>query len=129
MSKLAEFRALEQTLAAQLAELESMKSDASLKVEIEFESKLLGLMKEHDKSLKDIVAILDPQNTSSRIANKGPRAEKSTTEKKTRRLREMKRYKHPESGEIIETKGGNHTVLKEWKAKHGGDTVESWRQQ
>lgn len=35
MSKLAEFRALEQKLAAQLAELESLKNDNALKQEIE----------------------------------------------------------------------------------------------
>lgn len=37
MSRLAEFRALEQQLAAQLAELESLKNDDGLKREIEFE--------------------------------------------------------------------------------------------
>jgi hypothetical protein len=40
MSRLAEFRALEQKLAAQLAELESLKNDDGLKREIEFEKKL-----------------------------------------------------------------------------------------
>ncbi|MDG9812333.1 transcriptional regulator, partial [Pseudomonas juntendi] len=27
---------------------------------------------------------------------------------------------------IIETKGGNHKLLKEWKAQYGADEVESW---
>ena len=27
---------------------------------------------------------------------------------------------------VIETKGGNHKTLKEWKAKWGGDVVEGW---
>jgi hypothetical protein len=26
----------------------------------------------------------------------------------------------------VETKGGNHKTLKEWKAKYGSDKVESW---
>jgi hypothetical protein len=30
------------------------------------------------------------------------------------------------SDEVVETKGGNHKVLKEWKAEYGSDTVESW---
>lgn len=38
----------------------------------------------------------------------------------------MKTYKNPHSGEVIETKGGNHKTLKEWKAEHGSDLVESW---
>lgn len=37
MSRLAEFRKLEQQLAAQLAELETLKNDDGLKREIEFE--------------------------------------------------------------------------------------------
>lgn len=40
MSRLAEFRLLEQKLAAQLAELEALKNDDALKEEIEFEIKL-----------------------------------------------------------------------------------------
>jgi hypothetical protein len=27
---------------------------------------------------------------------------------------------------VVETKGGNHKTLKEWKTKHGADEVESW---
>jgi hypothetical protein len=38
------------------------------------------------------------------------------------------RYKNPSNGEIVETKGGNHKVLKAWKKEYGNDTVESWRQ-
>lgn len=45
-----------------------------------------------------------------------------------RKPREVKRYKHPHSGEIVETKGGNHKILKQWKQEHGSDVVESWLQ-
>jgi len=34
--------------------------------------------------------------------------------------------KTPHAGDVVETKGGNHKTLKEWKAKYGSDTVESW---
>lgn len=27
---------------------------------------------------------------------------------------------------VVETKGGNHKTLKEWKTKHGSDMVEGW---
>lgn len=52
MSRLAEFRALEQKLAQQLAELESLKNDDRLKREIEFEQKLRGLLGEYGYSLR-----------------------------------------------------------------------------
>jgi hypothetical protein len=38
----------------------------------------------------------------------------------------VKVYKNPHTGEVVETKGGNHKTLKEWKAEYGSDTVESW---
>lgn len=120
MSKLAEFRQLERHLAEQLAALEAMKGDKGLEQEIEFETKLRALLGEYNKSLKDITSILQPQpNTKpSRVA--------ATPEKATRKPRSVKVYKNPHTGEVVETKGGNHKTLKEWKAEHGSDTVESW---
>ncbi|PAA11841.1 histone-like nucleoid-structuring protein, MvaT/MvaU family [Pseudomonas fragi] len=119
MSRLAEFRALEQQLAAQLAELESLKNDDGLKREIEFEQKLRTLLGEYGYSLRYIVAILDPQSATRRI----PAAAET---KGTRKARSVKVYKNPHSGEVVETKGGNHKILKEWKAEYGADKVESW---
>lgn len=120
MSKLAEFRQLERHLAEQLAALEAMKGDRGLEQEIEFETKLRALLGEYSKSLRDIVSILDPQA--------GHRAGKKSAApvKATRKARMLKVYKHPHTGEVVETKGGNHKTLKEWKAEHGSDTVESW---
>ena len=49
-------------------------------------------------------------------------------EKTTRKSREVKVYKKPHNGEVVQAKGGNHAVLKAWKAERGSVTVESWRQ-
>lgn len=118
MSKLAEYRQLEKHLAEQLQALEALKGDAGLKAEIEFETKLRALLAKYGYSLKDIVNLLDPQ--ASR------RATVTKPSVGTRRARQVKIYKNPHNGEVVETKGGNHKTLKEWKAKHGSDTVESW---
>lgn len=117
MSRLAEFRAAEKALQEQMAQLEVLKKDAGLKREIEFEQKLVGLMKSYDKSFRDIIAILDPKADSRSTA---PAA------KQQRRPRAVKVYANPHSGELIETKGGNHRGLKAWKEQYGADTVESW---
>ena len=114
MSKLAVFRAAELALKEQLAQLEALKNDAGLKKEIEFEEKLKGLMKTYDKSLRDIIAILDP---TSRTGAAAP---------KQRRARVVKVYQNPHTGELIETKGGNHRGLKAWKEQYGAATVDSW---
>lgn len=120
MSKLAEYRQLERHLAEQLEALEAMKGDKALEQEIEFESKLRELLGEYNKSLKDIVSILDPQS-SSRSGKNQPAPAKAT-----RKARSVKQYKNPHSGEVVETKGGNHKTLKQWKAEYGAETVESW---
>jgi hypothetical protein len=120
MSRLAEFRALEQQLAAQLAELESLKNDSGLKREIEFETKLRDLLAAHSFSLRDVINILDPQSGKNR---KGAPV---AAEKATRKARSTKVYKSPLTGEVVETKGGNHKLLKAWKAQFGSEEVESW---
>ncbi|MEX5571544.1 histone-like nucleoid-structuring protein, MvaT/MvaU family [Pseudomonas lijiangensis] len=119
MSRLAEFRKLEQQLAAQLAELETLKNDDGLKREIEFEKKLRSLLSEYGYSLRNIIAILDPESASRR-------APAAVAEKSSRKPRQLKVYENPHTGERVETKGGNHKTLKEWKSQHGADEVESW---
>ncbi|MGS8279712.1 histone-like nucleoid-structuring protein, MvaT/MvaU family [Pseudomonas aeruginosa] len=121
MSRLVEFRRLEQQLAQQLAELEAMKNDGSIQAEMAFENKLRTLLCEYDYSLRDVISILDPQAGTRRQA---PQAQ----DKSTRKPREVKVYKNPHNGEVVQTKGGNHSVLKAWKAEHGTETVESWLQ-
>nr|WP_219730354.1 histone-like nucleoid-structuring protein, MvaT/MvaU family [Pseudomonas sp. CCOS 191] len=116
VSRLAEFRAAEKALKEQMAQLEALKKDAGLKREIEFEQKLVGLMKSYDKSLRDIIAILDPK-----AVTRAPAAVKQQ-----RRPRVVKVYANPHTGERIETKGGNHRGLKAWKEQYGAQTVESW---
>lgn len=119
MSRLAEFRQLEQKLAAQLAELEALKGSSELQKEIEFETKLRDLLATYGHSLRDVINILDPQASRRSAAPAG-------VERAPRRARQVKQYKNPHNGEIIETKGGNHKLLKEWKAEYGADEVESW---
>ncbi|MNJ26839.1 hypothetical protein D3C77_213300 [compost metagenome] len=119
MSRLAEFRQLEQQLASQLAELEALKGSSELKKEIEFETKLRDLLAKYGFNLRDIINILDPQASRRTVAP-------VDAEKTPRRPRQMKVYKNPSNGEVIETKGGNHKLIKEWKAKYGAGEVESW---
>jgi hypothetical protein len=121
MSKLAEFRQLEKDLAQQLAALDALKGDAGLQREIEFEKKLRDLLGEYGFSLRDVIALLDPSAASRRDS-----VGASTGEKTVRRARQIKIYNNPHTGEMIETKGGNHKQLKEWKTQYGADTVESW---
>ncbi|MNH75829.1 hypothetical protein D3C87_1649790 [compost metagenome] len=118
MSKLAEFRQLEKHLAEQLQALEALKGDAGLKKEIEFETKLRALLAEYGYSLPNVIKLLDPQA--------GRRASGAEQKAGSRKVRQLKIYKNPHTGEFVQTKGGNHKILKEWKAEYGSSNVESW---
>ncbi len=121
MSLIQEYRQTEAAIEEMKQRLEQLNSDERLQKELEFEKKLRSLLGEHSKSLRDVIAILDP-NAGGKTKNN---AAQPTAQ---RRARMLKRYKHPETGEVIETKGGNHKVLKAWKSEHGADTVEGWLQ-
>ena len=95
-----------------------MKSDSGLKTEMELESKLRVSLGENRYSGKAVISLSDPQT--------GRRAPTTVAKADSRKPRQVQVYKNPKSGEVIETKGGNHKTLKEWKAKYGADTVESW---
>ena len=118
MSIIAEYKALEAQIAEQQKRLEALKGDEKLKREIEFETKLRALLADYNYSLRNVIALLDPNAAKSSV----------TPVKGARRERALKRYKNPKNGEIVETKGGNHKVLKAWKEQYGAETVESWLQ-
>lgn len=121
MSLINEYRATEEAIKELQARLANLAQDGSLQKEMEFEEKLRALMGEYGKSLRDVNLILDPDHKAFR----GGKA--STQDKPTsKRARKIKQYKNPHNGEVIETKGGNHKTLKEWKEKWGGDVVETW---
>jgi hypothetical protein len=118
MSLINEYRATEEAIKELQARLANLSQDDKLKKELEFEGKLRTLMGEYSKSLRDIIALLDPESK--------PKAAWRGQTTATKRARKVKQYKNPHNGEVIETKGGNHKTLKEWKAKWGGDVVEGW---
>lgn len=113
MSLLSELRGLESEIADLQNRREKLLQSDQLKQELEFEEKLKGLMAEYSKSLKDIVAVID-KGQSAPVA------------KRQNRERSVKTFKNPNTGEIVQTKGGNHKVLKEWRNKWGAEAVASW---
>ena len=121
MSLINEYRATEEAIKELQIRLKNLSEDNKLQTELEFEKKLRELMGTYSKSLRDIIALLDPEAKLSK-APRGAAAKPAGT----KRARKVKQYKNPHNGEVIETKGGNHKTLKEWKAKWGGDVVEGW---
>ncbi|MVW74976.1 histone-like nucleoid-structuring protein MvaT [Pseudomonas xionganensis] len=120
MSLINEYRATEEAIKELQERLKNLSQDDKLKKELEFEGKLRALMAEYQKSLRDIIAMIDPDAKNAKATRAAAKPAGS------KRARKVKQYKNPNTGEVIETKGGNHKTLKEWKAKWGGDVVEGW---
>ena len=116
MSMLQEYRQIEERIRELSQRLESLSNDEKLKKEIEFEKKLRDLMEQYNKSSREVANILEPENKPANAARVGG----------GKRARKVKQYKNPNTGEVIETKGGNHKTLKAWKEQYGSDKVESW---
>jgi hypothetical protein len=116
MSKIAEYKRLEAQLAEQLAALDKLKGDDKLQQEMEFETKLRGLLTEYGYGIQTVLDILDPTPS------------KKAVEPDNRRTRVIKTYTNPHTGEVVETRGGNHKILNVWKAEYGAEEVRSWAQ-
>ncbi|NAW34515.1 histone-like nucleoid-structuring protein, MvaT/MvaU family [Halomonas alimentaria] len=118
MSLLNTYMQKEQQLKQLQEELDNLKNDERLKAELDFKNHLETLMREFDKSASDVIKLLDPTPTTNKSS--------SSTKTTGRAKRKLKIYKNPNTGEVVETRGGNQKTLKAWKEQHGADTVESW---
>lgn len=103
MSKITEYKALEAQIAEQFAKLDLLKNNSDLEREIEFEQKLHSLLAHYNFSLREVIAVLHPAATPKLAV---------TQQRAGRKARVVKRYKNPNTGEVIETQGGNHKFLK-----------------
>lgn len=121
MAKINDYYQKKQLMEKLSAELHQLEQDQALKHELEFEQKVRDLMKKYDKSPKDVLQVLGAIDPS---INGG----KSDTGASTRPKRPMKTYKNPHTGETVQTRGGNHKTLNEWRDKHGKEAVQSWQQ-
>jgi len=121
MSRIAEYRKLEAELERQRAEVERRQKDPEFQKDVAFEAKLQDLLHSSGMGLVDVISILEPGFAPDKEA-------RASTQKRSRRPREVKVYRNPLTGENVESKGGNNKMLGEWKARFGSDEVESWVQ-
>lgn len=108
-------------LEALANEVEALEKDPRLEEEFEFKNALEALLKEHNKSAQEMAAVLssiDPSITAAKSGKAGS----------VRPKRPLSVYKNPKTGEVVETRGGNHKTLKAWREEYGAETVKGWKQ-
>jgi hypothetical protein len=111
--------ALEKKLAQIEKEIAIIHRSAAFKKEKAIEKALNILMKKHGCSKKELISILQSGTRPSTVRAKIPSA-------KTRKTRKLKIYKNPNTGETVETRGGNHKILKSWKIQHKLANIDEW---
>lgn len=93
--------------------------------EMEFEAKLRNLMAIYGKSLRDVVLILDPD--AERFNLEFQRVDKVHKARGSYRgPRAVQTYKNPHTGEVVETAGGNHKTLKQWRHAYPHTDLKTW---
>ena len=111
--------AIEKQLAELEIELKTIKNSAAFKKENAVKRAVARLMKKQTCSKNDLIALLQGDESAPVKRGKKPAAT-------ARRPRKLKVFKNPETGETVETRGGNHKVLKAWKAEYGLTNINSW---
>lgn len=73
MSLINEYRATEEAIKELQERLKSLEQDDKLKKELEFEEKLRTLMGTYQKSLRDVISLLDPDAKIGKSTRTPPR--------------------------------------------------------
>ena len=111
--------AIEKQMARLEKELKSIENSAAFKKENAVKRALASLMNKHRCSKNDLIALLQDEDSEPVKRGKKPVAT-------VRKRRKLKVFKNPETGEVVETRGGNHRTLKAWKIQYQLENIDEW---
>lgn len=124
MDKLIELLEVNDRLANECSNAMPLINDPEVIKAFDFLTRLDSLADKYQFAPKDIVLLLDPSLGAGELPD-GSAAQLKPAPKK-RMSRPLKNYVNPHTGEVVQTRGANHKVLKQWKALHGAAVVEKW---
>lgn len=120
-----EFRSIQDQIKELELRLNAIKANPDYGREAEFEAKLRNLVAIYGKSLRDIVLMLDPD--AERYSLEFQRVDKVHKARGSYRgPRAVQTYKNPHTGEVVETAGGNHKTLKQWRHAYPHTEIKDW---
>ncbi|MDU8351501.1 histone-like nucleoid-structuring protein, MvaT/MvaU family [Pseudomonas syringae pv. actinidiae] len=116
-----ELRNVEAEIKSLQEKKERLEADPRLAKDIELRDLVAAALAEYERTPQYLLEMFGVGGISKSST-------KGSGEVKQRRERIVKRYLNPHTQEVIETKGGNHKGLNEWKNTHGKAEVETWVQ-
>lgn len=121
MTRINDYYQKKQLLKQVSEDLQKLEEDTEIQNDLKFEEEIRQLMESYEKSAKDVLQVLGAIDPSvAKVKADGAAA--------GRPKRPLKKYENPNTGEVVETRGGNHKVLNEWRQQYGKGTVQSWQQ-
>ena len=125
MGKISSYYEKQKAVKQLQEELQKMEEDKELRKELDFKEELNKLMEKYGKSGKDMLEVLsalDPAVKSK--LDQGGGASSNDGRKK----RPLKTYRNPHTGEVVQTRGGNHKTLNAWRKQYGKEEVARWQE-
>ena len=110
---------MEASLAKLKKEIVLLEKSETYKKEQALIKGVTRLLAKHGKTKSDLILFLNDEA-------KNPKKKRIIKTKSDRKQRKLKVYKNPVTEEIIETRGGNHRVLKAWRAEYPTKNIEAW---
>lgn len=109
-----EYRQKEKLLRQLQDELTALAEREDLKKELAFKEAIEEVMSKYDKTEADVLELFSKTETEEPV-------------QKTRRKRTPTKYKNPETGEVIEVRGGRQKNYQDWIQQYGKETVQGWK--
>lgn len=116
-----------------MGRIKRLENDTSLDKDARFVHEFMALKAQYNFTATEVLRLLRPAKSiasSSLIESLYElllsKEEQATAASAT--TKPLRRYKNPYTGEIVETRGSNHSRLKEWKKEYGAEALTSWRE-
>ena len=109
-----EYRQKEKLLRQLQDELTALAEREDLKKELAFKEAIEEVMSKYDKTEADVLELFSKSETEEPV-------------QKARRKRTPTKYKNPETGEVIEVRGGRQKNYQDWIEQYGKERVQSWK--
>lgn len=116
-----------------MGKLKKLESDSSLDKDARFYQEFVALKAQYNFSASDVLRLLKPATSVAAPSLVEDLFEVLLSEEKLASVanttsKPLRRYRNPHTGEVVETRGSNHSRLKEWKKEYGAVVLSSWRE-
>lgn len=116
-----------------IEQIEKLENSSDLEKDMRFYQELVALKAQYNYTAADVLRLLKPATSVAAPSLVDELFEVLLSEDKLASVanstaKTLRRYRNPHTGEVVETRGSNHSRLKEWKREYGADALAAWRE-